>query len=45
MWGHKATQNNLKTLLSYGYKFIGPGDMACGNMAKEMSVHWKYFLF
>ena len=32
MWLHKATQNNLKTLLDYGYKFIGPinGEMACG---------------
>jgi len=32
MWLHKATQNNLKKLLDYGYKFIGPinGEMACG---------------
>jgi phosphopantothenoylcysteine decarboxylase/phosphopantothenate--cysteine ligase len=32
MWLHKATQNNLKNLLDYGYKFIGPisGEMACG---------------
>jgi len=32
MWLHKATQKNLKTLLDYGYKFIGPinGEMACG---------------
>jgi phosphopantothenoylcysteine decarboxylase/phosphopantothenate--cysteine ligase len=32
MWLHKATQNNLKNLLDYGYKFIGPinGKMACG---------------
>jgi phosphopantothenoylcysteine decarboxylase/phosphopantothenate--cysteine ligase len=32
MWLHKATQNNLKILLDYGYKFIGPinGEMACG---------------
>ena len=32
MWLHKATQNNWKTLLDYGYKFIGPinGEMACG---------------
>ncbi|MDA9624175.1 bifunctional phosphopantothenoylcysteine decarboxylase/phosphopantothenate--cysteine ligase CoaBC [Pelagibacteraceae bacterium] len=32
MWLHKATQNNLKTLLDFGYKFIGPttGEMACG---------------
>ena len=32
MWLHKATQKNLKTLLDFGYKFIGPsnGEMACG---------------
>ena len=24
MWLHKATQKNLKTLLDYGYRFIGP---------------------
>ena len=32
MWLHKATQNNYKILLDYGYKFIGPikGEMACG---------------
>jgi phosphopantothenoylcysteine decarboxylase/phosphopantothenate--cysteine ligase len=32
MWLHKATQNHLKNLLDYGYKFIGPinGEMACG---------------
>ena len=32
MWEHQSTQDNLKTLKSYGYKFLGPtiGDMACG---------------
>ena len=32
MWLHQATQNNFKTLMGYGYKFIGPttGEMACG---------------
>ena len=32
MWLHQATQNNFKTLVGYGYKFIGPikGEMACG---------------
>ena len=32
MWLHKATQKNIKTLLDYGYHFIGPvkGEMACG---------------
>jgi phosphopantothenoylcysteine decarboxylase / phosphopantothenate---cysteine ligase len=36
MWLHKATQNNLKTLLDFGYKFIGPttGEMACGEYGK-----------
>ena len=32
MWLHKATQNNLKILKDYGYRFVGPekGEMACG---------------
>ena len=32
MWEHQSTKDNLNTLKSYGYKFIGPiiGDMACG---------------
>ena len=32
MWEHQSTRDNLNTLKSYGYKFIGPviGDMACG---------------
>ena len=32
MWSHKATQDNCKKLLTYGYKFLGPteGQMACG---------------
>ena len=32
MWNHKSTQNHIKILKGYGYKFIGPeiGDMACG---------------
>ena len=32
MWSHKATQNNCKTLIGYGYNFLGPksGSMACG---------------
>ncbi len=36
MWEHKATQKNLRTLFSYGYKFIGPldGEMACGEYGK-----------
>ena len=36
MWLHKATQKNLKSLIEYGYKFIGPenGTMACGEYGK-----------
>lgn len=32
MWIHKATQQNVKILLDYGYLFLGPekGEMACG---------------
>ncbi len=32
MWTNEATINNYKTLISYGYHFVGPvkGDMACG---------------
>ena len=32
MWEHQSTKNNLKNLVGYGYKLIGPvtGDMACG---------------
>lgn len=32
MWLHKATQNNVLTLKSYGYKFVDPqeGELACG---------------
>ena len=32
MWEHESTKHNLKTLISYGYKLIGPeiGNMACG---------------
>ena len=36
MWLHKATQKNLRSLIEYGYKFIGPEDgaMACGEYGK-----------
>ena len=36
MWGHKATQENCKKLITYGYKFFGPteGQMACGEFGK-----------
>jgi len=32
MWEHQSTKQNLKKLVSYGYKLIGPeiGEMACG---------------
>ena len=32
MWEHKSTKDNLRRLISFGYKTIGPvvGDMACG---------------
>jgi phosphopantothenoylcysteine decarboxylase/phosphopantothenate--cysteine ligase len=48
MWLHKATQNNLKTLLDYGYNFIGPinGEMACGEYGVgKMSSPRQIFLF
>ena len=48
MWLHKATQNNLKILLDFGYKFIGPvdGEMACGEFGKgKMSSLRQIFLF
>ena len=36
MWENKATQDNFKTLIGYGYRFIGPikGEMACGEYGK-----------
>ena len=36
MWLHPATQNNYKTLIGYGYTFIGPvnGEMACGEFGE-----------
>ena len=36
MWLHKATQKNLRSLIEYGYKLIGPedGTMACGEYGK-----------
>jgi len=32
MWEHQSTKQNLKKIINYGYKLIGPeiGDMACG---------------
>ena len=54
MWNHKATQENCKKLVSYGYKFLGPsiGEMACGefgkgkmlSVAKIINEIKKYFL-
>ena len=36
MWQHPSTKENLKKLINYGYKIIGPeiGDMACGEFGK-----------
>ena len=36
MWSHKATQENCKKLITYGFKFLGPteGLMACGEFGK-----------
>ena len=48
MWLHKATQNNLKTLLDYGYKFVGPinGEMACGEYGEgKMSSPRQIFSY
>ncbi|MDC0427065.1 bifunctional phosphopantothenoylcysteine decarboxylase/phosphopantothenate--cysteine ligase CoaBC [Pelagibacteraceae bacterium] len=48
MWLHKATQSNLKTLLEFGYGFIGPvnGEMACGEFGKgKMSSPRQIFGF
>ena len=48
MWLHKATQNNIKTLLDFGYKFIGPvsGKMACGEYGEgKMSSPRQIFLY
>jgi len=48
MWLHKATQNNLKNLLDYGYRFVGPinGEMACGEFGEgKMSSPRQIFLY
>ncbi|MDC6482124.1 bifunctional phosphopantothenoylcysteine decarboxylase/phosphopantothenate--cysteine ligase CoaBC [Pelagibacteraceae bacterium] len=48
MWLHKATQNNLKTLLEFGYDFIGPvkGEMACGEYGEgKMSSPRQIFSY
>ena len=48
MWLHKATQRNSKTLLDYGYKFIGPikGEMACGEYGEgKMSSPRQIFSY
>jgi phosphopantothenoylcysteine decarboxylase/phosphopantothenate--cysteine ligase len=48
MWLHKATQNNLKTLLDFGYRFIGPvnGEMACGEYGEgKMSSPRQIFSY
>ncbi len=43
MWGHRATQENCKKLITYGYKFLGPteGQMACGEFGKGKMISTK----
>ncbi len=43
MWNHKATQENCKKLITYGYKFLGPteGMMACGEFGKGKMISPK----
>ena len=43
MWSHRATQENCKKLLTYGYKFFGPkeGLMACGEFGKGKMISPK----
>ena len=48
MWLHKATQDNIKKLLDFGYFLIGPstGEMACGEFGKgKMSTPNEIFEF
>ena len=48
MWLHKATQKNYKTLLDFGYKFLGPdkGEMACGEYGEgKMSSPRQIFSY
>ena len=48
MWLNKATQKNIKTLLDFGYKFIGPikGEMACGEYGEgKMSSPRQIFAY
>ena len=42
-WNHKATQENCKKLVTYGYKFLGPteGQMACGEFGKGKMISPK----
>ena len=46
MWEHQSNKDNIKKLIDYGYKFIGPeiGDMACGEFGEgKMSEPEKIF--
>ena len=52
MWNHQSTQNHIKILKGYGYKFIGPeiGDMACGEygegkMSEPINIYDKIYNF
>ena len=46
MWSHKATQENCKKLITYGYKFLGPteGMMACGEFGTGKMISPKKIL-
>lgn len=52
MWKNKATQENIKKLIDYNYKFIGPvtGELACGETGegrmssiKEIENNLEYY--
>ncbi len=46
MWEHQSTKQNIKKIINYGYKLIGPeiGDMACGEYGEgKMSGPDKIF--
>tara|TARA_B100001094_G_scaffold62218_1_gene58050 strand:+ start:645 stop:1850 length:1206 start_codon:yes stop_codon:yes gene_type:complete len=52
MWNHQSTQNHIKILKSYGYKFVGPeiGDMACGEygegkMSEPVNIYNEIYNF
>jgi phosphopantothenoylcysteine decarboxylase / phosphopantothenate---cysteine ligase len=46
MWRHQSTKENIKKLISYGYKIIGPeiGEMACGEFGEGKMTEPKEIL-